>query len=170
MRALVLATIRIYQRWISPYKGFCCAYRAHTGRAGCSALGWRAVRRYGVIAGIAVLRQRMALCGVAHRRHGGAGRRVLPGQRGDCDVGCCVPDLDCDLPCGKGASGVCRVAECCNIGGCDWPRRDRRKPRRGEHDVHLPPRREPRREGQVRERPAAAGAADENRCRTEQPQ
>ena len=29
------ATIRFYQRRLSPHKGFCCAYRAHTGRRSC---------------------------------------------------------------------------------------------------------------------------------------
>jgi putative component of membrane protein insertase Oxa1/YidC/SpoIIIJ protein YidD len=46
-RAFLLA-IGLYQKYLSPHKGFCCAYRTHTGRAGCSALGFRAVRRYGV--------------------------------------------------------------------------------------------------------------------------
>ena len=38
MRALALVAIGAYQRYVSPYKGFCCAYRAHTSRASCSAL------------------------------------------------------------------------------------------------------------------------------------
>jgi len=44
MRKLVLAAITGYQTYLSPYKGFCCAYRVHTGRKSCSALGFRAVR------------------------------------------------------------------------------------------------------------------------------
>ena len=43
--------IGAYQRYLSPYKGFCCAYRAHTGRASCSALGARVIRRHGLLAG-----------------------------------------------------------------------------------------------------------------------
>ncbi len=68
MKRLVLAAIRLYQRFVSPYKGFACAYRVHTGCAGCSALGYRAIRRFGVVDGIGVLRTRLYLCGVAYRR------------------------------------------------------------------------------------------------------
>jgi putative component of membrane protein insertase Oxa1/YidC/SpoIIIJ protein YidD len=31
--------IRGYQKWISPRKGFCCAYRYFTGARGCSEFG-----------------------------------------------------------------------------------------------------------------------------------
>lgn len=67
-RHIVLWAIRGYQRYISPYKGFSCAWRIHTGRCGCSAIGHRAIRRYGVLTGLAVLYQRLYLCGVAYRR------------------------------------------------------------------------------------------------------
>lgn len=68
MRQFALAMIRLYQRFVSPYKGFCCAYRAHTGGPSCSMLGFRAIRRYGVMDGIGVLRIRLYRCGVAFRR------------------------------------------------------------------------------------------------------
>ena len=68
-RLFVLAVIRLYQRHLSPHKGFHCAYRVHTGRASCSALGYRVVRRHGVFAGLGLIRERTQLCGVAHRRH-----------------------------------------------------------------------------------------------------
>ena len=69
MRAIALPAIQLYKRHLSPYKGFCCAYRSHLGRFSCSTLGFRAIRMYGVIKGIAVLRQRLKRCGVVHRRY-----------------------------------------------------------------------------------------------------
>ena len=39
LTSAALAAIRFYQRWISPYKGFRCAYGAHSGRCSCSTLG-----------------------------------------------------------------------------------------------------------------------------------
>ncbi len=152
-RKLLLGAIRGYQRWISPYKGFCCAYRQHTGRASCSHLGFRVVRRHGVVAGLQLLRQRMALCGVAHRRYApwSAPRFRPQAQRGDCDVGCCDLPGHCDLPCdfdvlqGKSLarwwSGCGDFANCCNC--CDCFGGKRWWSRGAQHDectVHLPPR------------------------------
>jgi uncharacterized protein len=137
MRALALPAIRFYQRRLSPYKGFCCAYRVHTGGASCSMLGLRAIRRYGLLRGLIVLRERLRRCGVAHRRYG-APERV---DRGSCDAPCDVPcGPDCDLPDSKCGKGV-RILECCD--GCEWPqregkRRDKRKRRRGDDRTHLP--------------------------------
>lgn len=121
MRAFPLAAIRFYQRFLSPLKGFRCAYHAHTGRQSCSHLGFRAVRRYGALSGLAVLRQRLYLCGVAHRRYSPPHCRPPLAQRGDCDVGCSLP---CDI--------------LGNCGSCDWPER-KRKDNYSEQAVYLPP-------------------------------
>lgn len=143
-RRLALAAIRGYQRWISPRKGFHCAYRVHTGCAGCSALGYRVIRRFGLWDGLPLLRERMARCGAVHALHAApdplpARRRMPAAQRGDCDPGCdlsCAPDLPCDAhhgcagcdgpsgPKGGGGCGIrvldcCDLSSCCN-GGCDW--------------------------------------------------
>ncbi len=113
-REAALAAIGVYQRYVSPHKGFCCAYRVHTGRASCSVLGARVIRRWGVRRGLAVLKLRLRLCGEIHRRHGPARPvRPLAAQRGECDLGC---DLDLEL-----AEGCCDVTDAC--GGCDWPSR-----------------------------------------------
>ncbi|MGL4410283.1 MAG: membrane protein insertion efficiency factor YidD [Zoogloea sp.] len=135
MRKFVLAAITAYQRYVSPHKGFCCAYRAHTGRKSCSVLGFRPVRRYGVLAGLLVLRRRTYLCGVAHRRHTKPRIRALHSQQGFCDLGC---DLPCDVPSLDGCLSLSDFVSCCYCGGCDWPRR-RRKQRDGEQYVYLPP-------------------------------
>jgi putative component of membrane protein insertase Oxa1/YidC/SpoIIIJ protein YidD len=130
MRNWVLAAITAYQRHLSPHKGWCCAYHAHTGRATCSQLGYRAVRRYGVVDGIGILRMRLAECGAVYRAHRPVTvppPRPMRWQRGDCDLPC-----DFDLPSGGGL-GRCSGALDCVPGHCDWPtRRDaprrRRKP------------------------------------------
>ena len=144
MRTFVLAAIRIYQRYVSPYKGFCCAYRQHTGRASCSALGYRAVSRYGVFAGLSLTRKRTRLCGIAHRRF-----KPMPSylnhERGVCDVGCDLPcDTGCDAsgacdgPSGRSIFSNCNFFSCCDCGSCDWPRRDR-KGQEKEKYVYIPP-------------------------------
>lgn len=149
MRLACLGAIRGYQRFVSPYKGFGCAYRLHTGRASCSVLGYRAVRRHGVLSGLALARRRMHLCGVVHRRQQGfPGPLHRASQRGLCDLGCDAPcDASCDLP--SGGSGRCRGLDpssccdsgCCDVGSCDWPQRKRRDRwmRDQEKLVYIPP-------------------------------
>ena len=135
MKALALSAIRLYQRFISPYKGFCCAYRAYTSHASCSALGYRAIQRYGIRHGMGILRKRFAKCGAAHRRLAPM-RRILHRQGGFCDAGC---DLPCDIPCNLDSAGaVCDVLSCCDAGDCgDWG--SSRKKRRKDEEVYLPP-------------------------------
>lgn len=119
MKRLALAAIRHYQRHLSPHKGFCCAYRHHTGRAGCSQLGYRAIQRYGLLSGIVVLRRRLIKCGVAHRRHITCRHR----QAGFCDVGC-------DLDCGGGDN-------CSPCDFLDWD--TSRKNEKKDEEIHIPP-------------------------------
>lgn len=136
MKALALASIRFYQKRLSPYKGFCCAYRHHTGASSCSEFGYRAIRRYGLFDGLSVLNRRLNLCGVAHRRFN-IYTRPHSAQRGDCDLGGC--DLPGDLDCGdvkKGLSWVCDASSCCDV--CDWPKRKQSKE---EKYVYIPPKR-----------------------------
>lgn len=102
MKAFVLASIRLYQRHLSPRKGYCCAYRYHTGRAGCSELGYRAIRRLGLWRGLFVLRMRLDRCGMTHRRYTRS-RLALGSQAGFCDCGC-------DLPCDLDAGSACDLA------------------------------------------------------------
>ena len=131
MRSLLLAAIVAYQRYISPYKGFRCAYCAHTGRASCSALGYRAIRRFGVYDGIGVLQERLFRCGVAHRRY----RRppaVINYQAGECDPGC---DWPCEFDKGK----ACDTCDCLSdLADCG---RRKRRSNEEENEVQIPPRR-----------------------------
>lgn len=125
MRELALGAIGVYQRYVSPYKGFCCAYRAHTGRAGCSALGARAIRRWGLRRGLAVLRLRLHRCGEVHRRCANGGPRLnIASQRGHCDLGFLPDDAGC-----------CDVTDACDCGDCGLgggkkrPQKDKRRSR-----------------------------------------
>ena len=120
MRILALLAIRFYQRYVSPHKGFCCAYCAHTGRASCSALGYRAVRRFGVWHGVRVLDARLAKCGVAARRYA---HGSLQRQAGFCEPSCDVGDCD--------------ASDCFD---CDWREKSRKRKK-----THVPPRRATRR-------------------------
>jgi len=154
-RLAALAAIRGYQRFISPHKGFACAWRVHTGGASCSALGLRVIRRHGLWRGLQLLRERTYRCGVAHRRCGharGPGISALVAQQGHCDLSCDAP-ADCSGP------GHCHLphcdlspGECCDCasgcgdcgsgggGNCDWPARRSRGKDKLQY-VHIPPKR-----------------------------
>lgn len=68
MRHALIAAIRAYQRHLSPRKGYGCAYRLVHGGSGCSGVGLRLVRRYGVWQGVWLLRQRLRRCQQAQRQ------------------------------------------------------------------------------------------------------
>lgn len=141
-RSLLLYAIRAYQRYLSPYKGFSCAYRVHTGHASCSHLGFRAIRRYGAWRGFSVLLKRTALCGVAYRRFSVVQKSpFFAKQKGGCDGDCVVdflPDMHCDFLNGKSGANSCDWLSCCDIGGCDWPgNKDKKK--KDDSNVYLPP-------------------------------
>jgi uncharacterized protein len=109
LKHLALLAIHLYQRWLSPLKGFSCAYRIHTGAQSCSHLGFRAIRRYGLLGGSQVLRIRLALCSDCYEE-----RQVISARR-RAQLGSC--DAPCDLPCGI---DVCDCLECAD---CDWGRK-----------------------------------------------
>ena len=153
MRFVALLAIFAYQRFVSPYKGFGCAYRVHTGCRSCSVLGYRAIRRHGLADGLAILRRRFARCAAAHRRYGafvGMGKA----QRGVCDVGCDLPACDlpsCGLPCEFPSAGMPHSASdlisCCDCASCDcgdWGRS--RKKSSEEKYVYIPPQKWQRRQ------------------------
>ena len=121
------SAIGLYQRYVSPYKGFCCAYRAQTGRRSCSAYGKAIATRLGFVALIQALPRQfdrcrssfVALAGASVARQSNAktiGQTNAKGplkkdprnDRRECDPfdACDVADLasnvdlgGCDLPC-----------------------------------------------------------------------
>lgn len=134
MKAIALLAIRAYQRYISPHKGFCCAYSAHTGYRSCSVLGYRAIRLYGVFDGVAVLQRRFERCKAAYQQRLTL-RSTRNGQKGFCDC-----DLPCDMPSSDSVGGVCNAldwSDCCDCG--DWT--NSRKNSDKEPAPYLPPRR-----------------------------
>jgi uncharacterized protein len=141
LRQLAVLAVLFYQRWISPRKGFSCSYRIHTGRSSCSALGLRAIRRYGILQGVLLLRRRTDLCGVAHRRFTTSQTPMWRlKERGSCDFPCDVPcdGNGCDMP-KVNLKGCTDHVSCCDC--CDWPSRKEKKGKDKEREdqVYLPP-------------------------------
>ena len=63
--AAALGMITIYQRWVSPYKGYRCAHAVLHGGPGCSGFAKRAIRENGLWRAIALTRQRFRDCRAA---------------------------------------------------------------------------------------------------------
>ncbi|MGY8626628.1 membrane protein insertion efficiency factor YidD [Chromobacterium violaceum] len=120
---LALCLIRIYQRHLSPRKGFGCAYRAGTGRAGCSGLAFRAIRRYGLRRGGGIARARLSRCARAAREPAARLR-----QSGYCEPPPCGPDCLSPAHCdGCLDDAACRSGECLAHYWPGWRRNRRRK-------------------------------------------
>lgn len=102
------AAIGIYQRYISPHKGFCCAYRVHTGKRSCSAYAQGIVERVGALALFTAMPRQFARCKEAYMALSEAKnrKRLFKNKEnessswGDCDVIDCT-DIPCDwdFPC-----------------------------------------------------------------------
>ena len=90
MRSLALQAIVAYQRYLSPHKGFCCAYRSLTGRLSCSSYAAKAIGRSGVLAGVRLTLRRLRRCSAAYAQAPAKAPRQyragpLHGQTGHCD-------------------------------------------------------------------------------------
>jgi putative component of membrane protein insertase Oxa1/YidC/SpoIIIJ protein YidD len=117
-----LAAIGGYQRHISPRKGYACAYRVAHGGTGCSGFAKHAIRDYGLIRAIPLIRARFSACRDAAKELHEA--RETGEKRKDrwydhchgCDC------AGCDLPlrgCGKGKDttpdGCDGPTDCCHF-------------------------------------------------------
>lgn len=130
MRNLALAAITCYQRYLSPLKGYGCAFRIHCGRDSCSTYASRAIARHGLFTGLRLLGRRLDACSAVHHQHHPQPALRRTGMRYRAQAGHC--DLpSCDLPsCDLG--DACRVAEgisqCADCANCDprwWQNRRR---------------------------------------------
>ena len=59
--------ITLYQKFISPHKGFRCAASAYYGSASCSQTVKQIILQDGIVSGLARIRQQFNLCSVAAR-------------------------------------------------------------------------------------------------------
>ena len=60
--ALAIWAIGVYQRFVSPRKGFRCAHHACTGGMTCSKYGLHALREHGFLRALPRIRERLVQC------------------------------------------------------------------------------------------------------------
>ena len=105
--------IALYQRHLSPRKGFRCAYGVLHGRDSCSRFASRAIREHGLVTGVRLTRRRFEHCRSAShvleydrakrqqkRRERGlwCANRWNPGCNTADDAACCVGEGCLELP------------------------------------------------------------------------
>jgi len=106
MRYFFVVLIFLYQRLISPYKGFSCAYRVRHQSESCSNAVKGIVMEHGIIKGMPLIRRRFGQCREAFN---------------DLKAGYVVPhsaDLPCDVSCGASPFD-CGGAPSIDAGCCD---------------------------------------------------
>ena len=57
--------IHFYQQHISPYKGYCCAYRAHTGEDSCSQFAKVTIEENGLFSSFPLINEQFKRCSLA---------------------------------------------------------------------------------------------------------
>ena len=118
--------IRCYQRRVSPYKGFRCAYGVLHGRDSCSRFAYRAIQRNGLPVGVRLTRRRFDKCRWASHdlEYDAAHRRRDRRERMLWSVNGCNPGLDsCDVAaCAAEGAGELAAGACCEAGAaaCHW--------------------------------------------------
>ncbi|MDK2125094.1 membrane protein insertion efficiency factor YidD [Parachitinimonas caeni] len=118
LRYAVLGAIVAYQRYLSPHKGFCCAYRHLTGHHSCSEYARRIVQRKGALALWVALPRQFERCRMAYatllamptenkKRDKNKSPRLSGCNAGKGACECAdpflncnhLPDVPCDAPC-----------------------------------------------------------------------
>lgn len=100
MKSLALSGIVLYQRFISPRKGFVCAHRVLHGGMSCSAFAAEAISDHGVISGIRSLRERFEMCRQAYLILNAEEKEKKDGTGKEVAKTCADPATNvCTMPC-----------------------------------------------------------------------
>ena len=109
-----LAAIGVYQRRLSPHKGFVCAYRVeHGDETGCSGYAKRRIQEVGVWRALPDIRARLIACRkAAEERRRRREERRASGEQGKDGWGAdCCADAGSSCAMSKTSKG--------GVGGCD---------------------------------------------------
>lgn len=117
MRHFLIFLITLYQKHLSPHKGFKCAYACYHRSLSCSAMVKNIIAEHGLTTGWPLIKQQFANCHLAYqlleterekqererrerrRRHNRQQRDCFSKEdRCDCalELGDCLPDLPCN--------------------------------------------------------------------------
>lgn len=127
LKYLSIGLIHFYQKFISPHKGFCCAYHKYSGGRSCSHYAIVAVRRFGVSALWLSLPKRLDDCKVAgicikeKKENDNCGKYCESIEACNCGKDC-IDNLSCGDSCHMPASLPCEGCDCdCGCSGVYKP-------------------------------------------------
>lgn len=63
---LAIVVIEYYQKYISPHKGYCCAYSYYTGKPSCSEFTKQCIQKYGIIKTIPLFSKQIEKCKIVY--------------------------------------------------------------------------------------------------------
>lgn len=112
LNKLALFGIECYQMYISPRKGYRCAYAVEYGGPGCSGAIKEIIQKNGIFKGKPLIQERFQNCREANKKRK---KNYLA------NVGDCINPCDCDLP----SATSCEVPSCdceassCEVSSCD---------------------------------------------------
>ncbi len=121
LRIIVVFLISLYQRLLSPYKGYRCAHAVLHQGPSCSAAVKDIVREHGVLGALPRARQRFAQCRMAYRSLQDETEEERRRRRRQQGRGCARSDNDsCGvLDCGDLAPGECSPGDS-DAGACSF--------------------------------------------------
>lgn len=113
-RQVAIWSINGYQRYISPYKGFRCAYAQVYGGRSCSVYGKAVIQQYGLRQGLKLLNHRFQVCREAMlilkiqaEQHSANCSETCGREMGSCGHNCGDTSHSCGINCGGQATDVC---------------------------------------------------------------
>ena len=119
---LSITAITLYQHYISPHKGYCCAHRVFTGEDSCSQYAKTAIAEHGLFSAFPLIKEQFDRCSFAAEEI--QKKRKQKKKEEDNAIGDCAADIACQ-------SMDCVPRSCfrkkssnsaynnCDIGGCD---------------------------------------------------
>jgi putative component of membrane protein insertase Oxa1/YidC/SpoIIIJ protein YidD len=64
----ILYSIDLYQKYLSPHKGYCCAYKVYHDDVSCSEFTKNSIKDVGFIQSILIIKQRFKECKISSER------------------------------------------------------------------------------------------------------
>ena len=123
---VLAAVITLYQRYLSPYKGFRCAHRVAHGGLSCSAYAKQLLLRRGLPTAMRRMRERFIACAAAAlmlhavaAQHADDERRRRERQE-DLDIAATCCSCDPVTPCliNSAGHGIAGALPCADLGAC----------------------------------------------------
>ena len=94
---LSISAINLYQRYLSPHKGYCCAHRVYTGEDSCSQYAKVAIAEHGLFSAFPLIREQFDRCSFAAQELKDKHKKKSKNNGNTCNE--CIPSCDAFSTC-----------------------------------------------------------------------